>query len=162
MTRLAESVRKILRVPLARRIGLAALILLAAIQFIPVNRANPAVDRSQSIYATLSIPADAKAVFERSCENCHSDETSWPWYSYVAPVSWVVARDVHQARKAMNLSEWGGYSANQKTDKLEEICEQVTNGDMPDRKYTLIHRPARLTAKERDLICQWSEDSREY
>ena len=62
----------------------------------------------------------------------------------------------------MNLSEWGGYSANQKTDKLEEICEQVTNGDMPDRKYTLIHRPARLTAKERDLICQWSEDSREY
>ena len=162
MTRLAESVRKILRVPLARRIGLAALILLAAIQFIPVNRANPAVDRSQSIYATLSMPADAKAVFERSCKNCHSDETSWPWYSYVAPLSWVVARDVHQARKAMNLSEWGGYSANQKTDKLEEICEQLTNGDMPDRKYTLIHWHARLTAKERDLVCQWTEDSREY
>jgi hypothetical protein len=120
------------------------------------------MDPSQTIYATLPMPAEAKAVFERSCKNCHSDETSWPWYSYVAPVSWVIARDVHQARKAMNLSEWGGYSANQKTDKLEEICEQVTNGDMPDRKYTLIHRPARLTAKERDLICQWSEDSREY
>ena len=160
--RSAESVRKILSVPLTRRIGLAALVLLAAIQFIPVNRTNPSVERSRSIYATLPMPAEARAVFERSCKNCHSDDTSWPWYSYVAPVSWVIARDVHRARRAMNLSEWSGYSANQKTDKLEEICEQVTNGDMPDRKYTLIHRPARLTAKERDLICQWSEDFREY
>ncbi len=108
------------------------------------------------------MPAEAKAVLERSCKDCHSDETSWPWYSYVAPVSWMVASDVQQARKAMNLSEWSSYSTKEKTDKLEEICEQLTNGDMPDRKYTLVHRHARLTAKERELICQWSEDSREY
>ena len=162
VTRSAESVRKILSVPLARRIGLAILVLLVAGQFIPVNRSSPRVDPSQTIYATLPTPTEAKAVFERSCKNCHSDETSWPWYSYVAPVSWVITRDVRQARKAMNLSEWGSYSANQKTDKLEEICEQLINGDMPDRKYTLIHRHARLTAKERDLVCQWTEDSREY
>ena len=62
----------------------------------------------------------------------------------------------------MNLSEWGDYSSNKKTDKLEEICEQVTNGDMPDRKYMLIHRRARPTAKERDVVCQWTDDSREY
>ena len=108
------------------------------------------------------MPADVKAVFERSCKNCHSNETSWPWYSYVAPISWVVVRDVHQARKAMNLSEWGSYPINIKTNKLKEICEQLTNGDMPDRKYTLIHRRARPTAKERGAVCQWSEDSREY
>jgi hypothetical protein len=155
-------VEKILRVRLGKKIGLAVLVFVAAIQFIPVKRTNPIVDRSQSIYATLPMPAGAKAVFERSCKNCHSDGTEWPWYSYVAPVSWVIARDVHQARAAMNLSEWGRYSANQRTDKLEEICEQVTKGDMPDRKYTLIHRHARLTAKERDLVCQWTEDSREY
>ncbi len=154
--------RKILSVPLTRRIGLAALVLLAAIQFIPVNRTNPRVDPSQTIYATLAMPAEVKAVFERSCKNCHSDGTSWPWYSYVAPVSWVIAHDVHQARRAMNLSEWGGYPINIKTDKLEEICEQLTKGDMPDPKYTLIHRQARPTAKERDRVCQWTEDSREY
>jgi Haem-binding domain len=145
-----------------KRIGLAILVLAVAIQFIRVNRSNPGVDPSQTIYATLQVPGDVKTVFERSCTNCHSDETSWPWYSYVAPVSWVVAHDVHQARKAMNLSEWGSYSANKKTDKLEEICEQLTNGDMPDRKYTLIHRRARPTAKERDVVCQWTDDSREY
>jgi hypothetical protein len=151
-----------LSAPLGMRIGLAALVLLVAIQLIPVNRSNPNVDPSQTIYATLPMPADVKAVFERSCKNCHSNETSWPWYSYVAPISWVVVRDVHQARKAMNLSEWGSYPINIKTNKLEEICEQLTNGDMPDRKYTLIHRRARPTAKERGAVCQWSEDSREY
>ena len=146
----------------AKRIGLATLVLLVAVQFIPVNRSNPRVDASRTIYASLPVPADVKAVFERSCKNCHSDETSWPWYSYVAPVSWVVARDVHRARKTMNLSEWGDYSSNKKTDKLEEICEQVANGDMPDRKYMLIHRRAGPTAKERDVVCQWTDDSREY
>ncbi len=148
--------------PRIKRISIAAVVLLAAIQFIPVNRNNPTVDLSQSIYASLPMPADVKSVFERSCKNCHSDETSWPWYSYVAPVSWMVARDVHQARQAMNLSEWGSYSSNKKTDKLEEICEQLTNGEMPDRKYALLHRRARPTAKERDIVCEWTDNSREY
>ncbi len=145
-----------------KRIGLATLALLVAIQFVPVNRTNPKFERSQSIYATAPMPPSVKAVFERACANCHSDETAWPWYSYVAPVSWMVAHDVHQARKAMNLSEWGNYSTNKKTDKLEEICEQLTNGDMPDRKYLLIHRGAWPSAQERDVVCQWSDDAREY
>jgi hypothetical protein len=145
-----------------RRVGMATLILMIAAQFVPVNRTNPQVDPSQSIYEILPMPADVKTVFERSCKDCHSNETSWPWYSYVAPISWMVARDVHQARRAMNLSEWGSYSLNKKTDRLEEICEQLTNGDMPDRKYMLIHRQAGPTPKERDLVCQWTDDSREY
>ena len=145
-----------------KRIGLATVFLLLATQFIPLNRSNPSVDPSQTIYATLPVPAKVKAVFERSCKNCHSDETAWPWYSYVAPVSWVLAHDVHQARKMMNLSEWGSYSAKRKEDRLEEICEQVTNGDMPDRKYAIFHRSARLTPEEREAVCQWTDDSRQY
>ncbi len=127
-----------------------------------MSRINPSVDPSRTIYASLPVPADVRAVFDRSCRNCHSNETAWPWYSYIAPVSWVVAHDVHHARKMMNLSEWGGYSAQRKEDRLEEICEQVTNGDMPDRKYAVFHREARVTPPERDAICQWTEDSRQY
>jgi Haem-binding domain len=123
---------------------------------------NPGVQPSHTIYAAVAVPADVKAILERSCKNCHSNETAWPWYSYVAPVSWVVAHDVHQARKKMNFSEWGGYSAQRKEDRLEEICEQVTNGDMPDRKYALFHREARPTLAERAAVCQWAEDSRQY
>ncbi len=145
-----------------KRIGLATAFLLLAIQAVPVNRSNPIADPSHSIYATQAVPREVKAVFERSCRNCHSNETAWPWYSYVAPVSWVVARDVHQARKKMNFSEWGGYPAQRKEDRLEEICEQVTNGDMPDRKYAIFHRSARITPQEREAICQWTDDSRQY
>jgi hypothetical protein len=120
------------------------------------------VDPSRTIYATLATPAEVKAVFECSCKNCHSNETAWPWYSYVAPVSWVVAHDVQRARKMLNLSEWGTYSAQRREDKLEEICEQVTKGEMPDRKYVIFHREARVTPQEREVVCQWTEDSRQY
>jgi Haem-binding domain len=145
-----------------KRVGFATLFLLLASQFIPVKRNNPAVDSSRSIYVAQPMPAEVKAVFERSCKDCHSNETAWPWYSYVAPASWVVAHDVHQARQKMNLSEWGSYPPQEKEDRLEEICEQVTNGEMPDRKYVIFHRGARLTPQERDALCQWTEDSRQY
>ena len=87
---------------------------------------------SQSIYAKEKLPPTVKAVLENSCANCHSNQTEWPWYSHVAPVSWMIASDVHEARRKMNFSEWAEYPANKREDKLEEICEQVTNGDMPD------------------------------
>lgn len=145
-----------------RRIGLATLVFLVAIQFVPVNRSNPSVDPSRTIYATLPVPAKVKAVFERSCKNCHSNETAWPWYGYVAPASWVVAHDVHKARNKMNFSDWGSYSAQRKEDRLEEICEQVTKGDMPDRKYAVMHRNARTSPEERTAVCQWTDDSRQY
>ena len=145
-----------------KRVGLGILAFLLAAQVVPVNRRNPPVDSSGTIYANQSVPANVKAVFERSCKNCHSDETAWPWYSYIAPMSWVIARDVHHARSAMNFSEWGSYSAKGKEDKLEEICEQVTNGDMPDRKYLFFHRQASITEQERSAVCQWTEDAREY
>lgn len=148
--------------PWPKRIAVATVFLLMAIQLIPVNRSNPTVEPSRTISATLAMPDDVKVVFERSCNNCHSNETAWPWYSYVAPVSWIVAHDVHQARKVMNLSEWSTYSAQRKEDRLEEICEQVIKGDMPDRKYAIFHRKAKLTPQERDAVCQWSEDARQY
>jgi heme-binding protein len=145
-----------------QRVAVAIGFLLLGIQFVPIDRSNPRVEPSHTIYATLTMPAEVKAIFERSCKNCHSNETDWPWYSYIAPVSWVVGHDVHQARKTMNFSEWGRYSAERKEDKLEEICEQVTRGEMPDRKYAIFHRSAGITSQEREEICQWTDESRQY
>lgn len=146
----------------AKRFGLSVAALVLVAQLVPVDRRNPPAEPSNTIHATQNIPPSVMVVLDRSCKNCHSDETSWPWYSYVAPVSWVVARDVHRARKAMNFSEWGGYSAKRKEDRLEEICDQVTNGDMPDGMYLLLHRDAVVTPQERQDVCQWTEDGREY
>ena len=144
------------------RIGLVALLLLLAIQIIPVNRTNPPIDPSRTIYATQTVPAAVADVFERSCNNCHSDQTKWPWYSYVAPVSWVVARDVHRARRNLNFSRWGNYSPKKRAEKLEDICEQLVNGDMPDPKYMLFHRSARVTESQRSAVCDWTDEAREY
>lgn len=146
----------------AKQVGIAIAVLALGGQLIPVNRRNPPVDPAKTIFATQNVPPSVKMVLERSCKNCHSDETNWPWYSYVAPASWVVARDVHRARRTMNFSEWSGYPAKRKEDKLEEICDQVTNGDMPDGMYLLLHRDAVVTEQERNAVCQWTEDAREY
>jgi Haem-binding domain len=145
-----------------KRIGLGALVLLLAIQIIPVNRANPPVDPSRTIYATQAVPPEVTEVFERSCNNCHSDQTKWPWYSYVAPVSWIIARDVHRARRNLNFSQWGSYSPKKRAERLEGICEQLVNGDMPDPKYMLFHRSARVTKRQRSVVCDWTDEAREY
>jgi hypothetical protein len=145
-----------------RRIGVAVVVFLVVSQLVPVDRRNPPVDPSKTIHASEKVPTAVQGVFARSCQNCHSNQTSWPWYSYVAPVSWMIANDVHSARRKMNFSEWGGYPAKKREEKLEEICEQVTNGDMPDAKYMLLHRSARIVPEERSAICQWTENSREY
>jgi mono/diheme cytochrome c family protein len=145
-----------------KRGTLLFLAFLAVAQFIPIKRDDPQIDPTRSIYAKEKMPQQVKSVFEGSCANCHSDRTAWPWYSYVAPVSWIIASDVHEARKKMNLSEWADYPANKREEKLEDICEQLTNGDMPDFKYVLVHRAARVTKAQRDAVCQWTEDSRQY
>ncbi len=145
-----------------KRIGIALFALLVVAQLVPINRRNPVVDPSKTIYAREAVPQPVKDVFNRSCADCHSDQTRWPWYSRVAPVSWMVADDVHSARKHMNFSEWAYYSPNKREEKLEEICEQLTDGDMPDVKYLLVHRRARLTSSEREAVCKWTEDSRQY
>ena len=146
----------------ARRIGVAIVVALVVSQLLPVDRQNPVEDPSKTIYATEKLPPPVKAAFERSCQNCHSDRTAWPWYSYVAPASWVIAHDVHEARKEMNFSRWGSYTPQKREEKLEAICEQLTNGDMPDTKYALVHRQARIGPEDSTAICQWTEDSRQY
>jgi hypothetical protein len=137
-------------------------IVAVASQLIPVSRRNPPIDKAKTLYSVEKVPPLVKAVFARSCKNCHSNETSWPWYSYIAPGSWIVANDVHDGRKKMNFSEWGTYSPQRKEQKLDEICEQITNGEMPDQKYTLVHRSSRVTPEERDAVCQWTENARQF
>jgi len=135
----------------------AAAALFIALQAIPVDRSNPPVDAARTIFASEAMPAKVEMVLRRSCQDCHSDLTRWPWYSYVAPVSWIVAHDVNAARRQMNFSQWAGYSEKKREERLNGICEQVVNGDMPEGKYALIHRRARVGEDERAAICQWVE-----
>ncbi len=108
----------------------------------------------------LKMPPEIAAVLKRSCMDCHSNRTVWPWYSYVAPMSWMVERDVRRGRDEMNLSEWNQYGFNQQEKLLADIASAVGNHEMPLPQYTLIHRDAKLSTADTDLLYGWARVER--
>jgi len=126
------------------------IVILIAIQFIPVDKTNPTVT------AELDAPTEIISIFKRSCYDCHSNETAWPWYSNIAPVSWLVAGDVKDARAHLNFSEWGNLSRKDRVKMKEEIWEEIEKEKMPLWKYNIMHPEASLTQKNKDLIRGWA------
>lgn len=141
--------------------GRACVSLLVAFSFAihPFGRPKEVHGKSFALDA-LHLPTDAADLVKRSCMDCHSNQTAWPWYSYVAPASWLVERDVRRGRDHMNLSEWQQYSFKQREKLLADIASVVKNGDMPLHQYTLVHREARLSDRQRDRIYQWARVER--
>lgn len=119
-----------------------------ALQFVPVDRSNPPV------VSDLEAPVEVKSILKRSCYDCHSNEVNWPWYSYVAPVSWLVAYDVKEGREELNFSEWNRYAND--SDMKEEIVEEVAEGEMPLGIYLAIHRDAAVSSSELATLRQWA------
>lgn len=140
----------------AKIFGLLFIVAFLAVQAFRPDRSNPASDPALAITAQLTVPSDVRAILERSCYDCHSNQTVWPWYSSVSPVSWLVADDVREGRRHLNFSEWGKYRAGNRIAKLDMLVSQVTKGNMPLGKYLLIHRNATLSDAERDLLCSWA------
>jgi Haem-binding domain len=138
------------RRPRLRLFLIALAVGFVGIQFVPVRRTNPPVT------AEIQAPIDVQAVLERACYDCHSNETRWPWYSRVAPVSWLVAKDVADGRKKMNFSEWGTYHPDRQESKIEEIWEEVSKDEMPLAIYRPLHPEAKLTDADRALIERWA------
>jgi len=136
-------------------LGLAGAFLV--IQIFRPDRSNPAVDPAHTLAAVSNPPADVSAVLERSCFDCHSNQTHWPWYTNVAPVSWFVADHVHDGRRALNFSEFASYPVRKQAHALKEACEQVEEGEMPLSTYTLIHRGAKMSDADKKLVCDWAK-----
>ena len=101
--------------------------------------------------AALAIDPQVGAIFDRSCHDCHSSRTKWPWYSHVAPVSWIVSKDVSKARGMLNFSEWADAPGDRRL-----ICDAVSSREMPLPMYTLMHQGAKLSQQDVDLICKWA------
>ena len=134
--------------------GILALVLIfAGLQFVQPARTNPP-GKTDFLKANAA-PPDVAALFRAACYDCHSDETRWPWYSRVAPVSWQVVQDVNHGRRHVNLSEWPADNPDLARKKIENMSDEIDDGDMPLKKYTLIHRDARLTVEQRDTLTDW-------
>jgi len=146
---------------LRKRILLGLLAAFALLQIYQPERTNPPLDPLASITVEARMPSTVEATLRRACYDCHSHETKWPVYAYVAPASWLVADDVRHAREHLNFSAWSSYDKERKTDKLGELCEQITMGEMPLKKYTLLHPSAKLSEADKKAVCDWSDQLRE-
>jgi len=119
-------------------------------QVVPVTRENPPVT------GALSAPPGIDAVLRRACYDCHSNETVWPWYSRVAPASWLIAHDVNEGREHLNFSTWTALSEDERRRRLEELVEQVNRGAMPPGIYTPLHPEAHLSLNDIRTLSEWA------
>ena len=135
---------------LRSRLAVAAAVLFAAAQVVPVDRTNPPVEQD------VAAPSDVDAILRRACYDCHSNETVWPWYSRVAPVSWLVAFDTHEGRSHLNFSTWNRLSTMERHEALKEAWEEIESGRMPIAIYLPAHPEARLTDADKAAVEAWA------
>ncbi len=129
----------------------------ALLQFTNPDRTNPPVTPGSELFARNPPPPPVAALLRTSCFDCHSQETKWPWYSRVAPMSWLVASDVKTGRSKLNFSDWPFNDPTRASRKFGNISDVVDAAEMPPKKYTLIHREAVLSADQRKAIVDWAE-----
>lgn len=132
------------------RLAVAAVAAAALIQFIPVNKTNPPVEQEPYM------PDSVKVVLSKACYDCHSNETKWPWYSRIAPISWLVAWDVKEGRAELNFSTWNRMAPEKRDRMWHEVWEMVEKGEMPPMIYTPAHPEARLTDAEKETLRAWT------
>jgi len=146
---------------LKRRVQIVSLVLAGCIVVASLATA-PAKSTAagRPMLAGARIDPTVLAIFQRSCGDCHSETTHYPWYSYVAPVSFLIRSDVTRGRQHLDLSRWEEYTIQRKERLLSEIANQVKDRDMPLPKYTLIHRGARLSDAEVNAVFQWTQAER--
>jgi hypothetical protein len=142
-------------------IGSAAILCAVALQFTNPPHLNPAVIAGHDLAATNSPPPQITALLKTACYDCHSSETKWPWYSYVAPFSWPLVQHVNDARESLNFSEWPHDSPQRARKKWRRIAEAVEAKEMPLPSYLWIHAESRLSPAQRQQLIQWASQESE-
>lgn len=140
------------------KMSLVALALVfACVQFVRPSRFNPPAQAGRGIEEHLNVTPAVGTILKRSCMDCHSNRTEWPWYSNVAPTSWLVADHVNQGRRYLNFSDWARMNRGEAEDMLKFMCMKAQRGSMPMPSYTLVHRGAKLSDADIGTLCDWAD-----
>jgi len=142
-----------------KRVALIGVVLLLLIQLVQPDRSNPP-SSSASVQDVLPMSPRVDGLIRSACFDCHSNQTRWPWYSYVAPVSWLVSQDVSEGRRHINFSEWGSYERRRQIGRLGGIVDEVREGAMPLPSYVTMHAEAKLSEEDRDSLVAWADQMR--
>ena len=128
----------------------------AGAQLVRPSRSNPPEVAGRGLEAHARLTPEVETVLRRSCMDCHSNRTEWPWYSHVAPTSWLVVDHVNHGRTHLNFSDWARLDREEAGGMLKSICKEAQGGSMPMPSYTLVHRDARLSADDVRTLCDWA------
>ena len=143
-----------------RWVVIVLVVCLIIAQFFGPAKTNPASDATQAIESRLQVTPPVAAILDRSCIDCHSNKTRWPWYSNVAPVSWFVINHVIEGRQNLNFSEWGRYTQSDVDGLLKQMCREVKAGAMPLSSYTPLHPGSSLSPDDVKTLCDWTTAER--
>ncbi len=138
---------------LVQRGLIAAAVLLAGIQLVRPARTNPPVAPANALAAQVDVPPHINRIFDRACADCHSNRTRWPWYSEIAPVSWLLTDHVNEGRTKMNLDNWDDATS------FKDICQEVRTGGMPMKNYLILHPDAQLSPQDVQAVCAWTQQA---
>lgn len=141
-----------------RRITIILLIVLILIQFIRPPK-NESGDTTKDVGGKFKMSAEVKTLFQKACNDCHSNKTEYPWYANVQPFAWWIAHHVDEGKEHLNLNAFLNYRPNRQYHKLEEIVETLDENSMPLSSYTLIHKEARLTEVQKQQIMAWANSA---
>jgi len=143
-----------------RKVLLGLLVILVVIQFIRPAKNQSSELSPNDISHKYNVPADVNGVLKKACNDCHSNNTVYPWYNKIQPVAWWLDHHIEEGKRELNFSEFATYSPKKQHHKLEEVTELVKNGGMPLNSYTWVHKEAILTDSEKRAITEWADNLR--
>lgn len=142
---------------LIKRILVFILFALIVIQFIHPKRNKTTGDQPNYIGKSYAVPGDVKTILEKACNDCHSNNTRYPWYSYIQPVDWWLTGHINDGKRHLNFDEYSNRRLRSQYGKMEETIDLVKKGEMPLNSYTWIHKDAILTENEKSILIGWAE-----
>lgn len=143
-----------------KKLLIGIVLILLAIQLIRPSLNTGSASGPNDITQAMAVPADVRTILEKSCYDCHSNNTTYPWYDRIAPVSWWVANHIKEGKHELNFTEFATYSSKKQRKKLEEIAETVESGEMPLKSYLITHGDARLTEEQKRTLVNWAKGGR--
>lgn len=136
-----------------KNIIIALVAIIVILQFFGIDKENPPIDPAQDFMTVMNPPAEIQGIMKANCYDCHSYETEYPWYTYITPLSWWIGEHIEHGQGEMNFSLWATYSQDKALHKLEEMYEEVEEGEMPLPSYTWMH--GNLSDSDKEKLITW-------
>ena len=143
-----------------KKIGIAVVVILVLMQFKRIDKTNPEFNEAEDFITIAQPPAEIATLIKDACYDCHSHQAKYPWYSNVAPISWMLENHINEGREHLNFSIWGTYEAKKADHKLEEAAEEVEESNMPMKPYVVMHSEAKMTDAQKSALIEWFESQR--